>query len=111
MDEHGFYRVAAASPRVSVGNPMANARTILELLHRAADAKVELVVFPELSVTGYTCGDLFGDETLIQGASEALTLLAEKSATFFSGVFIVGLPVRHRPHLFDSAPLSCSEEK
>ena len=105
MDKHGFYRVAAASPRVSVGNPAANIEAILELLHQAADAKAELVVFPELSITGYTCGDLFADETLINGAAEALVNLATESAKFYSGVFIVGLPVRRRMHLFNCAAI------
>jgi NAD+ synthase (glutamine-hydrolysing) len=103
MDEHGFFRVAAASPRVSVGNPAANAAAILEMVKQAADQKVELIVFPELSLTGYTCGDLFADETLLRGAAEALHSLALDVAQFFPGVMIVGLPIKRRSHLFNCA--------
>ena len=65
---HGFLRVAVASPRVTVANPAANAKAILELLGQAEQQSVAITVFPELCLTGYTCADLFHQITLQRGA-------------------------------------------
>ena len=70
MNAFGFVRVAVCSPRVAVGNPAANAAAIVDMLGAVADADV--VVFPELALTGYTCGDLFRQDTLLRAACEAL---------------------------------------
>jgi predicted amidohydrolase len=64
----GLLRVAVASPRVTVADPAANVRAIADLLRKAEARDVSLVVFPELCVTGYTCGDLFGQLTLLEAA-------------------------------------------
>ena len=56
---HGFLRVAAACPRVSVANPQANAAEIARMVDQAAAQGVQVAVFPELCLTGYTAGDLF----------------------------------------------------
>jgi NAD+ synthase (glutamine-hydrolysing) len=105
MDEHGFYRVAAASPRVRVGNPEANGEAIAELLRRAEQDGVELVVFPELGLTGYTCGDLFNDRSLLGAAREALRTLARESASYYSGLAVVGLPLLFNDQLFNVAAI------
>jgi NAD+ synthase (glutamine-hydrolysing) len=105
MDEHGFFRVAAASPRVAIAHPEANARAMLELLRRATEEGVELVVFPELSLTGYTCGDLFNDRLLLTTAREAVVDLARESASVYSGLFVVGLPLVVEDQLFNGAAL------
>lgn len=103
MDKHGFYRVAAATPRVRVANPEANANEILALLRTAAEESCELVVFPELCLTGYTCADLFGQETLLEAAIEQLERLAVESAEFFEGLAFVGLPIRCSGGLYNVA--------
>ena len=65
MIQHGFVRVAAAVPRLRVADCAGNVDAILELLDRAELQQVHIVVFPELALTGYTCGDLFHQPTLL----------------------------------------------
>src|SRR6266576_1452146 len=66
---HGFVRVAAASPRMRVADCIYNAERILELMARAETEGVAVLVFPELSLTGYTCADLFHHLPLQRGAT------------------------------------------
>ena len=61
----GFIKVAACSPKVVLADPKANADAIIAALHRAAAHGVRLAAFPELAMTGYTCGDLFMHELLL----------------------------------------------
>lgn len=70
--QHGFIKVAAATPRVQVADPVHNAAEIAQLARRPNRRVVRLMVCPELSLTGYTCGDLFLQRTLLQGALDAL---------------------------------------
>jgi NAD+ synthase (glutamine-hydrolysing) len=100
---HGFLRVAAACPRVSVGDPEQNATFIRESLQRAAQAGAQVVVLPELSLTGYTCGDLFFSlTTLVRGAERALGRLLHETADQ-PLVFAVGLPVAADGRQFNAA--------
>jgi len=69
-----------------------NVDAILELLDRAELQQVHVVVFPELALTGYTCGDLFQQPALLRGAQEALVRLLVESKTRFAGLAVVGLP-------------------
>ena len=55
---NGFYKIAAATPRLSLGNPAANAKELARLAKEASKDGVAAIVFPELSITGYTCGDM-----------------------------------------------------
>lgn len=75
--KNGFFRVAACVPCVTVADPMANARAIAELAREVDALGAELAVFPELSLTGYTCGDLFHNATLLDGCREAMKYLCE----------------------------------
>ncbi|MEG1611928.1 MAG: nitrilase-related carbon-nitrogen hydrolase, partial [Alistipes sp.] len=68
MDEFGFLKVAAAVPHVRVADCAWNAEHLIALAQQAAQRGVEIVAFPELSVTGYTCGDLFLHSTLLTAA-------------------------------------------
>ena len=61
LKEMGYHRVASGSPRVYLGNPLKNQQAIEEQWALMEAGGVELAVFPELSLTGYTCGDLFYD--------------------------------------------------
>ncbi len=91
-------RVAAAVPRLRVGDVRHNAQQIAALIREEADSGV--IVFPELSVTGYTCADLFQSELLLQEAEAALLQIAE--ATEETGITaVVGVPVRRGNSLYN----------
>src|SRR5579859_439271 len=72
MIEYGFLRVAAATPLVRVADCAFNAEHLLALMGRAEGEGVSVLIFPELSLTGYTCADLFQQPVLQRGALEAL---------------------------------------
>ena len=63
---HGFIKTAAVTPKVQVADPEANAQEIIRLAAEAAGNGAKLIVFPELCITGYTCGDLFLQELLLK---------------------------------------------
>jgi NAD+ synthase (glutamine-hydrolysing) len=87
----GFVRVAAAMPRVHIANPAANATAVRQLLETAQEQSVQVAVFPELCLTGYTCGDLFHQPTLLEAAWDALETLLRDNP--YEGLAIVGLPL------------------
>lgn len=97
----GFLRIAAATPDIRVADPHYNARQILAQIE-SAPADTALLVFPELCVTGYTCGDLFLQPSLLRGAEEALAFLLTETAPLDT-VFIVGLPVAMGSVLYNCA--------
>jgi len=103
MHAHGFLRAAAATPDLVVADPAANARHTIALLEQAEAQGANLVVFPEMGLTGYTCGDLFHTLTLPRAADEALAEVAAFTATGFRGVAVVGLPVPLDGQLFNAA--------
>ncbi len=92
MLQHGFVRVAAALPRLRVADCAYNVERILHLLDQAERETVQVLVFPELALTGYTCGDLFHQPALQKSALATLDHLLEESERRFSGLFTVGLP-------------------
>jgi hypothetical protein len=98
--EHGFARVTVCSPEVVVGDPEANLHNTIEMLTKHSDSDV--VVFPELGITGYTCGDLFKQQTLLNAAEKALEDLAIWSERRKQLIF-VGAPLRHDTELFNCA--------
>ena len=91
----GFLKAAAFSPALRVADCTYNAQQILEQLQAAAQRGVKLAVFPEFCLTGYTCGDLFLQRTLQQGALDALEWLLAQTRTLDT-VALVGLPLPHR---------------
>ena len=98
----GFIKVAAAVPRVTVADPSANVGSIMALCEQMNADGVRIAVFPEICVTGYTCADLFHNETLLASACEALTKLVEASSKW-SLTLIVGLPARVGNVLYNTA--------
>lgn len=90
--QHGFIKVGAAVPLVSVADPIHNVNQLISLAHRAAEEGVEITVFPELCITGYTCGDLFTQQTLLQDAEEAIARFAEATKAY-DNVYIIGAPI------------------
>lgn len=103
MTTHGFVRVACAVPHLRVADCEFNVGRMLGLIDRAEESHVDLLVFPELCLTGYTCGDLFQQQTLQQAAGNALLDLARESAKRFSGLAIVGLPLVVEDRLYNCA--------
>lgn len=99
--QDGFYRVAAASPKVTVADPHANARAMAQLIRRAAGEGAGAICFPELSLTGATCGDLFRSRTLLQGAEAALAQLMADTADL-DILCVVGVPVPRGGSLTDA---------
>jgi NAD+ synthase (glutamine-hydrolysing) len=70
--KHGFIRVAAATPVIRVADCGYNTDRIIELIEEAQKQEIKLIVFPELCITGYTCGDLFLQDTLLRAAMESV---------------------------------------
>lgn len=102
MDRFGFVKVAAAVPHVRVADCAFNADRIVALAQQAAQRGVEIVAFPELSLTGYTCGDLFLQPTLLEAAEEALGKVL-KGTRKLPLALITGMPVRHANELYNCA--------
>jgi NAD+ synthase (glutamine-hydrolysing) len=90
--ELGYYRVAAVTPPLALGDPAANARATLEAARRAAARRACVAVFPELGLTGYTCEDLFRTAALLERTREALDTLARASAELPLAM-VVGAPL------------------
>ncbi len=103
MNTHGFLRVAAACPELRVADCPFNADRTLALMARAEGQGVNLLVFPECGLTGYTCQDLFHTRPLQRAAEEALTKVVDKGAQVFRGVALVGLPLAIEGQLFNCA--------
>lgn len=92
--KHGFFRVAAASVPVRVAGCDYNTANICDALETLAAEGVEAVVFPEMCVTAYTCGDLFHNRTLLDGARRSLREIAEFTAELPACPLVaVGCPV------------------
>ena len=102
MKNHGFIRVAAAVPQVGVADTTYNTKEICRLIDEAHKAGVSLLTFPELSVTGCTCGDLFKHQVLLAKAEEGIKIIAEHSRGK-SCVIIAGAPVSHCGRIYDCA--------
>ena len=98
----GFVRVGAAVPMVKVANVTHNLAQIKILLKSAEKECVEVVVFPELALTGATCGDLFFQQTLLESAQRALAELLEFSATI-NVVGVLGMPLLFNGRLYNVA--------
>lgn len=108
MDKFGYVKVAAVSPKkVHIGNPKRNYDEIKKLLDRAAFRNAEVIVFPELCITGYTCGDLFNQQALLDEAENALALIADytTSPNLEDIIVAVGMPIRKDNQLFNCAVL------
>ena len=102
MKHLGFLRVAAAMPRVHLADPAANAREILQLCQELKVQRPSVVVFPELSITGYTCADLFAQTYLLDAAAQAVAEVVAQSAGL-DALIVLGAPVRHAGRLYDCA--------
>lgn len=99
---HGFVKVAAVTPRLRVADVPYNTQEICKKMEEASRLGTKITVFPELSVTGYTCGDLFAQDLLLQAAKEGLKEIAKASGEM-DGLFFVGLPLEQEGKLYNVA--------
>lgn len=100
--KYGFVKAACATPQIRVADCAFNAQSILECVRQADASGVEILCLPELCLTGYTCGDLFFQDTLLNSADQALHTLLEQTRNL-SPLLIIGVPLRHRGKLYNCA--------
>ncbi|MBO5523085.1 MAG: NAD(+) synthase [Roseburia sp.] len=104
--KQGFVKVAAVTPKIRVADTKYNGKLICDLMKNAAEQGAKIIVFPELCITGYTCGDLFLQEKLLREAREELFTIAAATAETDAIVF-VGLPIAHMGKLYNAAAALC----
>lgn len=98
----GYVRVAAAVPEIKVANVEFNVKEIVNEIKKLAKEGVQVVTFPELSITGYTCGDLFNQDFLVEKSIEGLETIVKDTAKL-DIVSIVGMPIRIDNKLYNSS--------
>ena len=100
--KHQFIKVAAITTDIEVGNAEFNTEKIIEAIKEAHKQSVRLAVFPELCLTGYTCGDLFLQDILLKAALDGLKQIIDASENK-DMVIVVGLPFYHTNALYNAA--------
>ena len=100
--KNGFVKVAACSLEVVVADTYFNAKKIVEDINIAFQKQVKVLVFPELSISGYTCGDLFYQEVLLNSSLKALEKI-ERATKDKDMIVFVGLPLRVHDKIFNCA--------
>lgn len=103
---YGFLKVAAATPKIEVGNCMHNAEEIIKIIKEASEQHVSMIVFPELCITGYTCEDLFLQDSLLDMAKKALLKIVKETENM-EMVTVVGLPLVYNGVLYNVAAVVC----
>ena len=99
---HHFLRVAAATIRTAMADPAANAGSVLDTARECHDDGVGLIVFPELTLSGYSIEDVLLQDTLLEAVEEQLVALATATADLLPGL-VVGAPLRHRHRIYNGA--------
>jgi NAD+ synthase (glutamine-hydrolysing) len=99
---HGFVRVAACTHHTSIGDPAANAASVLGLARECHDESVALAVFPELTLTGYSIEDILLQDALLDAVEDALSEIVAESADLLP-VLVIGAPLRHRHRIYNTA--------
>ena len=102
----GFIKVAAGTPEIRVADCAYNARQCIALIREAQEQGVKVLALPELCLTGYTCGDLFFQDTLLRGAEDALGQVLEATRPV-DMLVALGLPVRAEGKLYNCAAVLC----
>lgn len=102
MKELGFIRVGAIVNKLALANPLKNADVIIKEIKKAETLGVSIVTTPELSLTGYTCGDLFLQEQLLDDSIKALEQVLNETKDI-DIISILGMPLRHDNQLFNCA--------
>ena len=98
--KYGFLRVAVSTPEIRVSDCKGNGEKIKDLIVDAYNNNASVIVFPELVITGYTCGDLFFQNTLLKGAEDSLKdiLVSTKDLDIIS---VIGIPVAYKNSLYN----------
>jgi len=99
---YGFYRIAASVPKVQIANASKNIEEIINIYEEENKNESSIVLFPELCITGYTVGDLFLNQNLLDSQNKALKILLEKSKNI-SAIAIVGIVVSFEHRLYNCA--------
>jgi NAD+ synthase (glutamine-hydrolysing) len=102
----GFVKVAAATPVIKVADVEFNTKNIIECMEKAAEQGTKVLAFPELCVTGYTCGDLFFQKTLLDAAVRGLIEIAVGTEGI-DMLVLVGAPLRVNGSLYDCGVALC----
>ena len=102
MKKYGFVRVGAIVNKLVLASPVDNAKEIINMLKKACGEGVSIVTTPELALTGYTCGDLFLHDELINMSEEALRIILEETKDL-DIISIIGMPVRCNNQLLNCA--------
>lgn len=105
MKELGFIRVGAIVNKLALANPLKNAEVIIKEIKKAETLGVSIVTTPELSFTGYTCGDLFLQEQLLDDSIKALEQVLNETKDI-DIISILGMPLRHDNQLFNCAVIT-----
>ena len=98
----GFIKVATATPEIRIADCEYNADQIIKLIKEGKEKRVKIMVFPELCITGYTCGDLFLHETLLESAKEQLQNILE-STKGSDMLLAIGMPMEYGQKLYNCA--------
>ncbi len=103
LESFGFVRVGSAVPLLKVADCKYNSEQIIEMLAVAQEKQISILVFPELSITAYSCQDLFQQAPLRQAALDALLAIVDASKNIYQGIFFLGLPLAADDQLFNCA--------
>lgn len=97
-----FVRVASAVIKTTVADTTKNTEEHIKMMEKSSSQNVDITVFPELSITGYTCQDLFFQKELLDKTYSSLIEIKKKSEKL-KGIFVVGAPIKHKNQLFNCA--------
>ena len=98
----GYIKVASASPKIKMADVKYNTKACIDLAEKASRRGVKLLVFPELTLTGYSCGELFASECLLQGALSGLKEYIY-ATSMLDMVSVIGLPIEHGDRVYNCA--------
>lgn len=102
LKKQGFVRVGAIVPKLKVADVEFNCNEIIKQIEIASNNKIQIAVFPELCVTGYTCQDLFEQDTLLEYAEKALNKILDYTNKL-DIICIIGMPIKSENQLFNTA--------
>ena len=102
LKEQGFVRVGAVVPKLKVADTEFNCNEIIKQIEVTSNNKIQIAVFPELCVTGYTCQDLFEQDTLLEEAEKALNKILDYTNNL-DIICIIGMPIKAENQLFNTA--------
>lgn len=102
LKKQGFIRCGAVVPKLKVADTEFNYKEIVKQIEEANSSKIQIVCFPELCITGYSCGDLFEQEILLNKSEEGLNVILEQTKDL-NIISILGMPVKSENQLFNTA--------